>query len=299
MRATPVHQGHTGAVHALVEAHGSLLSGGADGRVLGWDPRTPETVKLIAQVPSPVYSLLHVPTQQLLLIGTSTGELFVLDLLHRQVVHRYTAHTSGLFAFALLPGERVATAGGDGTLSIWELTNTTDRRCSLLRAIPLCDAKVRGLAVAPEGTELAVACGDGAVRILETTLFNEVATCTGHAGGSNSVYYHHNKPVLVSGGKDGHLRTWNRTDGYVELLALPAHRSTIYAISFNPGGRRMASASRDKTVKLWEAHSMEPVAKGANGLHGHNHSVNAACWFDAGLFTAGDDRKVLRWETSS
>lgn len=295
--AALLHQVHAGPVHALqASANGSLISGAADGRVLRWDPRVPDQVKLIAQVPSPVYCLLELNNLDLLLIGTSHGELFVLAPSQRQVLHRFTAHSNGLFALALLPGHRIAAVGGDGSLSIWGLTNTSTTRCAFIRNMPLSDAKLRGLALSPKGDRLAVACGDGAIRILETDGFNEVATCTGHANGANAVVYHPGKHVLVSGGKDGHLRVWSTHDGYRDVLAIPAHRSTIYGIAFDPTGHRLATASRDKTVKLWDALSLDAIAKGANGHHGHTHSVNAVCWSTAGPCSAGDDRRVLRWE---
>ncbi len=297
LHAVLLHHAHTGPVHALqVSANGSLISGAADGRVLSWHPSAPDHVQLIAQVPSPVYCVLELKDLDLLLIGTSDGELFVLAPSYRQVLHRFTAHSNGLFALARLPGQRIAAAGGDGSLSVWALSNATATRCAFIRSMPLSDAKLRGLALSPKGDRLAVACGDGAIRILETDGFNEVATCAGHLNGANAVVYHPGKPVLMSGGKDGHLRVWNTDDDYRDVLAIPAHRSTIYGIAFDPSGLRLMSASRDKTVKLWDARSLDPITKGLNGHHGHTHSVNTVCWTSAGPCSAGDDRKVLRWQ---
>ncbi len=262
-----------------------------------WDPLAPEAVQLIARAPAPVYALMEDAGSNTLMVGTSDGELLVLSTGSKQVVQRSTAHVKGVFAILALKDDRIAVAGGDGVLSIWQRSTDASGAVQLasLRKIPLCDAKLRALACSPSGEHISVACGDGAVRVLDTTHFNEVATCNGHEGGVNAVAVHPTKPVLVSGGKDGHLRVWDIGNGYREVMAIPAHRSTIYQIAFDPHDLRCASVSRDKTVKLWDAGSFDPLMRLDVSTGGHSHSVNALCWSGPSLFTGGDDRRVIRW----
>ena len=136
---------------------------------------------------------------------------------------------------------------------------------------------------------------DCLARVLDTLLFNEVATCEGHSGGANTVIFLPSRSVLVSGGKDGHLRIWDASTGYREMLSIAAHRSTVYQLIGDANGERFLSVSRDRTAKLWNADTFAPLYRLDAQHGGHSHSVNAACWMNEGLFTAGDDRKVLRW----
>lgn len=295
MRGTIVHKGHTAAIYALTPSpDGSLFSGGSDGALLAWHPDRPGEVRVVARLPSPVYSI-HPCADGLLFVGTAAGELFALDQGTKQVLHRISAHTKGIFSTLPLNDGRLACAGGDGSLSIWKVNASGATRCELLRNIPLCDAKLRGLALSVAGDLLAVACGDGIVRVLETELFNEVANCTGHAEGANAVVFHPHRPLLLSGGKDGHMRLWDTTNAYREVLSIAAHRSTIYRVLFDPKGERCVSVSRDKTVKVWDADTFDPLERLDAQRGGHSHSVNTACWMNGDLFTGGDDRKLLRW----
>ena len=120
-------------------------------------------------------------------------------------------------------------------MSIWRMSST-GVRCRLERQIPLCEEKLRGLAVGQGGRLVAVACGDGRIRVLDTQLFNENVTLEGHPEGALAVAFHPTKPVLVSSGKDGHLRSWMLNGNNRQLLALPAHRSAIYRIAFRSDG---------------------------------------------------------------
>ena len=292
MKGEVVHTGHTAPIYALSKARdGGLLTGGGDGRLLLWHASRPQEVRAVAEVPAAIQSILV--SQRLLFLGTSTGELLVIDDKRRVVVRRIQAHERGIFSIITLDADRIACAGGDGGLSIWHLAgnNAVQRQ----RLLPLSDGKLRGLALASRGDLLAVACGDGTVHVLDTKQFNEVGTCTGHEGGAMAVHFHPQKAVLLSGGKDGHLRAWSMSDGYREVLSVAAHRSTIYCIAFDEDGRRLASASRDRTVKVWGAGSLHPLCRSEANSRGHTHSANALCFAGDELFSAGDDRRLIRW----
>jgi WD40 repeat protein len=302
MLPTVPFKGHRGPVYALIagDAPRTFLSGSGDGLVVRWDLDRPDEGRPIAKVEQAVFSLLR--TGPLLLIGTEGGDLHVVDHAQGRELHRFTVHRRGLFRMMVLDDQRVVCAGGDGSLSIWQWSMKDAPVFRLLRQIPLVEEKLRDLAVDPSGRLLAVACGDGSVRVLDTALFNEHQTLNAHPGdaevpaGTTSVAFHPSKPVLLSGGKDGHLRVWDLANYARLLLALPAHKGSIYRMAFGPGGTKLATASRDKSAKVWDALSLDPVQR-LDRLHGgHTHSVNDVLWTGLDtLVTAGDDRMVFAW----
>lgn len=244
---------------------------------------------LVATTDAAVFSIFR-PDLGRAMIGRQDGVLHVLDLERRSEEQRITAHRGAVHAIAGLDDRRLATAGADGVLAILERATM-----ELQRSIPIADEKLRAIAVAPGGSHLALACGDGTVRVLEAVDLNEIHTFHGHEGGATAVAWHPWRPVLCSGGKDGHLRCWSMQSG-TQVLGVPIHRSTVYAIVFNGDGSLMASCSRDRTVKVWDARTFEPVQRLDRSSGGHSHSVNALLWSGGTLLSAGDDRTIVAWD---
>ncbi len=278
-------------LYALSTINATVIAGSGNGAVLQWSAADPGRILLIAQMPAPVFALCSLGIHAFA-AGTSGGELFVVDLVARKAVQRLAAHASAIHAIATLGRNRMVTAGADGRLMVWIREAGS---WHMQRNIPITDAKLRGLSISADGDWLAVAGGDGPVRLFDTVLFNETFTFSGHEGGSNCVVFHPQKAVLLSGGKDGHMRAWSMREPKLELLSVPAHRSALYAIAFDPMGLHCASASRDKTAKVWDAHTLEPVQRFDARAGGHAHSVNALAWCGDALITAGDDRRLIRW----
>lgn len=292
--------GHKGPVYALCGggAEGEFLSASGDGTVVRWNLGSPGTGLVVAKVGRAIFALHYSPGHPLYL-GDEDGGLHVVDVKGHAELQLERVHRKGIFSMATLPDGRLAVAGGDGMLSVW-LTHAQDGHLSLQRNIPLSDTKLRCLALGPDGQHLAVACGDGSIHILDSTDLNEQFTLSGHAIGANSLAWHPAKPVLVSGGKDGHLRLWRTDSRFAPLHAFPAHKEAIYSIAFSPDGTRLASASRDKTAKLWDSSSFDPIRRLDRNHGGHGYSVNALLWAANGtLLTGSDDKAVVAWEVQT
>lgn len=298
MQHIATFRGHTAAIYTL--AHGTrpgrFLSAGGDGRIVEWDPAMPDEGVLLASVPRPVFSLLLVHGTDLLLAGTDTGTLHVIALRGKRELQALEVHPKGIFRIVALSDGTLACAGGDGSISLWRITTSG---LDLVRQIPLTDAKLRDLALSPDGNMLAVACGDGTVRMLETVSFNEVHTVQAHDKGTTSLAYHPAKPVLLSGGKDGHLRAWHTNENYRAVHGFPAHAGTIYGICFSPDDQWMVSVGRDKAVKPWRAGDLSPGGTPRYPGDRPGRSVNTLLWTGGFLLTAGDDRTVHQWHASS
>ncbi len=294
---TPLYsyQGHKGAIYALCQGPEpqTFLSAGGDGIVVRWQVDAPNDGHGLVNVGEPVFSLQLIERRSLLLIGTGSGRLVVVDLHTRREVQAHSEHTKGIFRITLLDDHALACAGGDGTLSIWRITDDLSSPLTLSRRIPLCEEKLRDIVLSSDRQRMIVACGDGSLRELDLPLLNERQRFDGHANGANCAALHPSKPVMVSGGKDGQVKIWH-ADGRL-ALEWPAHKGSVYATSFDPSGRYLVTAGRDALLKVWDANTLDVVVRSNREKNAHTHSINALFWVGDVLLTASDDRRVQGW----
>jgi WD40 repeat protein/transcriptional regulator with XRE-family HTH domain len=180
---------------------------------------------------------------------------------------------STVFAVAFSPdGKLLATAGGDGTVRLWNPATHTPI------GVPLhASARhgVHGVAFSPDGKLLATADGDGTVRLWNPATGRPVGK-TLHASapttaryGVRSVTFSPDGKLLATGGADGTVRLWNPATG--RPVGKTLHASAYYgvnAVAFSPDGKLLASADGDGTVRLENPATGRPTATLQTGLFG-------------------------------
>jgi WD40 repeat protein/serine/threonine protein kinase len=90
-----------------------------------------------------------------------------------------------------------------------------------------------------------------------------------------------------------HLRRCCQADEQV----LSGHTSEVWAVTFSRDGRRLASASTDHTVRVWDA----ATGKLVRALTGHTGAVWAVAFSPDGrwLATGSDDQTVRLWDAAT
>ena len=291
--------GHSGSVYALGQAHGTkaFFSGSGDMTVSAWSLDLVTAPAVLLHVGGIVYAICYVKEKNSLLIGDSVGGIHAMDLGTQQIVRFLPHHTGGVFdiQYSARNGH-VYSVSADGSLAIWSLDDF-----SLLHSIPLCSSKVRSVALKHDETELAVACGDGYIRFIDTISLQVKNSIPAHQLSANCVRYHPDQPLLISGGRDAMLKFWD-TLTYQLMESIPSHNYAIYSIAFSYDNHLFATASRDKTLKIWDAETMEFKLRIDKEINkGHSHSVNTVLWLrdGNGLLSAGDDRTIKLWKIKS
>jgi WD40 repeat protein len=214
----------------------------------------------------------------------------------------------GVLGVAFSPaGTILATAGGDGTVRLW---NTTTHRQTATITIPkspsgndpepwLEGPAVLGVAFSPVGTTLAVAPGDGTVRLWDTTTHRQTATIT-VPGGAKGVAFNPAGTILATADGDRTVRLWNTTTyRQIATIAIPsggAVNSGPSGVAFSPAGTILATAGSDGTVRLWNTTTYRQIATITIPSRGTGVMGVAFSPDGTSLATAGSDGTARLWD---
>jgi WD40 repeat protein len=289
--------GHNASIYTLTgySAPKKFLSSGGDGWIVLWDIDEPDQGRLLASAESNIFSMLFLEDKNWVLAGNMYGGLHWIDLTLQKNFKSVQQHSKGVFAFHRLNAGQLLSLGGEGGLTVWDIDN-----CRAIETLELSSKSLRCIAAHPHKNILAIGASDAIIYLLDSENLELLRVIkNAHENSVFSLAFSPDGKYLISGGRDAYLRIRLVEKDYEELATQAAHLFTVNDIAFHPEKAIFATASRDKTIKIWDAETfsllkvVDIIKQG-----GHLKSVNKLIWANDGknLISCSDDRSIIIWD---
>jgi WD40 repeat protein/tRNA A-37 threonylcarbamoyl transferase component Bud32 len=265
-------EGHSQAVRAVAHSPDGqwIASGGEDKVIRIWDARTGQIARSLRGNGGPVNALAFSPDSRLLASGSDDGLVKLWDVQGTSRTPRttYRGHTNHVSTVAYShDGKRLASGSPDLTIRIWD-------------AAPGGPAEV--------ASTLQILWGH--TSSITSVAFSPYDRYLASAGGETTNVF-----------RPGEVKLWDLAGGR-EIASTQEHTGNVTAVRFGPDGKRLATASTDCTVKVWDLSGGPAGALRASQttLRGHTKTVYGVAFSPDGehLASGSGDQTIRIWEIS-
>jgi WD40 repeat protein/tRNA A-37 threonylcarbamoyl transferase component Bud32 len=155
-------------------------------------------------------------------------------------------------------GQRLASSGDDGKVCLWDLTTG-----NLLKTLEGHTGPVGTVCFSPDGKRLASASKDQTVRVWDAESGEALLKLPTHGATVSGLVFTPDSERLIGtanlneganhiGIAKQTIRVWVAATG-LPVLTLRGHDGAITGVCLSPDGKRLATPSRDRTVRVWDA----------------------------------------------
>ncbi len=194
---------------------------------------------------------------------------------------------------ALSPDGRSLFVGeSQGRLLCWDL-NSGNLRWEISNA---SSNWICSVSISRQGDRVAVACGDGLIRVFDASSGRLQVEAKGHLLSVYGVDWSPDGHWLVSGGRDG-LRVWDAQTGACSQHRGGKDDDAIFGVNWSPKGRFVAACGANEVVPIWDVESWDV----SRCFSGKKQQILCVNWAPDGqrLLGGSRDRLVRSWDISS
>ena len=271
-----------------------LASTSSDNTTLVWDVSSGQIFRNLTGHKDSVYSVAFHPYEPIIASGSYDKSILIWNLTTGEMMYNLTGHTSSIWALEFShDGSKLASGSGDSTVRIWDyssslsLFNLTGHSDSVRTLAYLPDGRlasgsyddsillwntstgdsasilsnntdnILSLSVNPQGTHLVSGSEDNRLDYWDLTSTGDKVR-PGHSLNNwvRSLAFSYDGYYLASGLEDGDINIWDDIANSL-VINLTGHAMSIRSLDFHPSQSILASASGDKTIKLWNTFDLD------------------------------------------
>lgn len=200
------------------------------------------------------------PRGDIVASGSGDGTVRLWNAETGKVTAKWTGHTRSVWSVSWSPtGERVVSGSEDGTARVW---NVETGETTMFGPIKTAHRFVYAVSYSPNSKQIATGGYKlNAVQIWDADTGKLLSTIE-HGRPVYSITWTSDGKKFISGSDVGSIRIFNFDPVQCHQVAiLERHHHAVFAISLSHNDRLLASASRDRTVRLWNLDTNLPVGE--------------------------------------
>ncbi|KAF5932160.1 hypothetical protein HYC85_028331 [Camellia sinensis] len=179
-----------------------------------------------------------------------------------------------------------------GTVCIWNYQSQT-----MVKSFEVTELPVRSAKFIARKQWVVAGADDMYIRVYNYNTMDKVKVFEAHTDYIRCVAVHPTLPYVLSSSDDMLIKLWDWEKGWVCTQIFEGHSHYVMQVTFNPKDTNtFASASLDRTIKIWNLGSPDPNFT----LDAHLKGVNCVDYFTGGdkpyLITGSDDHTAKVWD---
>ncbi|KAI8053345.1 coatomer WD associated region-domain-containing protein [Syncephalis plumigaleata] len=181
-----------------------------------------------------------------------------------------------------------------GKVYIW---NYESQEHEDIRLIKHYSYLVRTARFIPRKNWIVTGSDDMQLRCFNYNTLEKVSAVDAHADYIRTIAVHPTQPYILTGSDDMRIKLWDWEKGWKCIKTFEGHSHYVMKIVINPKDvNTFASASQDKTIKVWSLGADTPNYT----LEGHDKGLNYVDYYQGNekpyLISAADDKQVKIWD---
>lgn len=180
----------------------------------------------------------------------------------------------------------------NGNIHIWNFESQ-----QLIKSFEVCDLPVRAAKFVARKNWVISGSDDMHVRVFNYNTLERVHQFEAHSDYLRSIAVHPTQPYILTSSDDMLIKLWDWEKKWMCTQVFEGHSHYVMQIVINPkDNNQFASASLDRTIKVWQLGSQTPNFT----LEGHEKGANCVDYYCGGdkpyLISGADDNLVKIWD---